>query len=312
MSSNMEPHHLACPDCGSGRVSQVGAIPDGTIFAGNRLEQPLPGGFLWQCGACHLRFRWPSADKRTLDRLYAAGAERAWSDSAVERKDWRMARTWLRERLPASASVLDLGCFDGGFLHFLGDDYTRFGAEINPSARARARGKGIAIVANDFETLQPADGGLDCITAFDVIEHTHEPLRFLRRCRDLAKPGGRIVISTGNADALSFRLMGARYWYCRIPEHLAFISPRWFEIAADTLGLTIDGTLRFAHGKRTASAYLYQMLRSTAYRMAPRLYLSTGQHLLKQLNRVGVTKTHVGAPSWMAAKDHFIILCRKH
>ena len=50
-SSTNDP---ACPSCGSDQVTCVGNLAPGVRFAGQPLEEPLPGGRLYRCAACHL------------------------------------------------------------------------------------------------------------------------------------------------------------------------------------------------------------------------------------------------------------------
>ncbi len=41
-------------------------------------------------------------------------------------------------------------------------------------------------------------GSFDNITAFHVLEHLHEPLEFVRKCRSLLKPHGRLFFAVPN------------------------------------------------------------------------------------------------------------------
>ncbi|MGD9057222.1 MAG: class I SAM-dependent methyltransferase [Desulfobacterales bacterium] len=286
----------------------MGKIPATNIFAGRILKKPLEGGHLWRCRACHLFFKWPRLKKSERDALYALGVEYAWGSVPSERPDWQIARKWLHEVLPKGSRVLDLGCSDGGFLNYAGASFHCFGAEIHPNARQRARAKGINIIAEDFEHISYESEPLDCVTAFDVIEHHPQPRRFLEHCRDLVKPGGWIVISTGNADSPSFRFMGPGYWYCTIAEHMSFINLKWcYEVAAE-LRLLINKHIKFSHGNRDILHYPVELLKNALYRLVPSLSV---QLRLRGYGKKDA-KTHSELagypPSWMAAKDHFLML----
>ncbi len=62
----------SCPSCGNAGVQKLGAIPDVYEFAGQRLKEPLPGGLLFKCLYCELRFRNPILSSEIYDNLNAA------------------------------------------------------------------------------------------------------------------------------------------------------------------------------------------------------------------------------------------------
>lgn len=289
----------------------LGKIPSTNQFAGRTLPYLLDGGHLWRCSACYLSFRWPVLDKAKLDALYAEGSEHNWNRPHAKRRDWQIARLWLHELLPEASSILDVGCFDGGFLDLLGDTYERYGIEIHPVARQRAEGKGISIIGEDFDSLPHAHKSMDCVTAFDVIEHAHEPAWFLTRCRDMVKPGGLILVSTGNADSPSFRFMGAGYWYCNVAEHLSFINPRWCSKIADELGMSIEKHSLFTYGSSNPLNYTLDTLKNIIYRMTPGFFVWLRQHGLGNNDVMNFPELASQPPSWRNAKDHLIIIFRR-
>lgn len=300
-----------CPGCDSVSVWNLGEIPTAINFAGRNLANPIPGGCLWRCGTCYLAFRWPRGTKAELDELYVGGATDSWESSEKDRRDWQIAAEWLRQELPENASILDIGCFDGGFLAGLSGRYRRYGIEIHSGARARAEVNGISIVGRDFaDSALPADF-VDCVTAFDVIEHVHHPADFLERCARIVRPGGLVILSSGNTDALSFRFMGAAYWYCAIAEHLSFISPRWIEYAVKPSGLMLKKQMSFSHRANTAR-FLPELCKNIVYRYLPRLFA--------RLRRAGFGKKPADKhpelaaypPLWTASTDHFIALLQKN
>ena len=301
----------ACPDCTSQRLSLLGKIPGTNFFAGRVLPQPLDGGSLWRCDACTLAFRWPVLAKSSLDALYASGNEKSWGKGIEKREDWLIARRWLDELFPQGASVLDVGCFDGGFLGSLGERYRLCGVEIHPGARERAREKGIEILGDDFSSLPDGAETVDCVTAFDVIEHVHSPAAFLERCKELIRPGGWLIISTGNFDHPAFKLMASSYWYCVIPEHISFISPRWMNAAALRLGLQRDRSAVFSHGDRTILRRYGELLKNALYRVSPQAFAFLRRSGLgrKDVRKHPELEGH--PPNWMTANDHFVMLLQR-
>ncbi|NNM80276.1 MAG: class I SAM-dependent methyltransferase [Gallionella sp.] len=296
-----------CPDCG-GEAALIGPIPATDVCAGNTLEQPLRGGWLYRCRQCLLGFRWPRLGKRELDALYEQGSESAWTASASERRDWCIAQCWLEEKLRPGGSILDVGCFDGGFLEPLVGQYRCYGVEIHSGARKRAEDKGIRVLGSDFSAVE---GEFDFITAFDVIEHVEYPKRFLNQCITAVRQGGWVLISTGNLDALSSRVMGSRYWYCTIAEHVSFVSPAWFSRLTSALGCRIENQSTFAHAHTSLSRRTREAASNLFYRMWPSVF--------RGLRRLGAGRTNVKEhpeiadrpPGWSGARDHFLVLLQK-
>jgi hypothetical protein len=87
------------------------------------------------------------------------------------------------------------------------------------------------------------------------------PRDFLAMLSQRLAPRGRLLISTGNADADAWRDAGGLYWYCGFPEHIAFVSPGWAEHVAAELGLRVTATERFAYGELDAGTMAKQRRR---------------------------------------------------
>lgn len=296
-----------CPDCG-GVARLVGSIPDTNIFAGKALQTPLAGGALYHCAECWLGFRSPRLEKETLDYLYTQGDDKAWSASIDRRPDWRIAHKWLLKNMPSGATVLDIGCFDGGFLESLTQRYNCFGVEIHPGARNRASQKGIKLIGSDFLDLK---GWFDCVVAFDVIEHMESPRRFLEVGFDCLKSRGCLVISTGNFDSFAFRFMGSRYWYCTIAEHISFVSPAWVRRQASAIGLEIEYMTFFSHEEQQFLRAARQTAANVLYRFFPELFAGLRRIGVGSLDVRRIPELAYHPPGWTSAKDHFLFVLRK-
>lgn len=299
---------LKCVCCGSDALVSLGTIPPSIYFAGRLLSMPLEGGSLYRCGACGLAFRYPRLDKTELDALYSRGSVENWQSAPAARVDWQSARQWVSQYLPTEGNILDVGCFDGGFLRTIGPTYGRYGIEIHEAASAKARKDGVRLIGTDFTDLPETKVVFDAVTSFDVIEHTHDPFAFLSSLAGATRKNGLIIISTGNSDSPSWRLLGASYWYCSIGEHLSFINPRWCKWAAPRLGIELKQVIKFSHANETWQRWAGEALKNLFYAASPR-----GFSLLR---RMGLGKAEYREhkelmsqpPYWISAKDHFICL----
>ena len=297
----------SCPECG-GPVRRVGAIPPSSRFAGRDLDEPVRAD-LYGCRHCWLKFRSPRPDLDELNTLYAAGAEDNWAAPEAGRPDWELAARWVQELGP-TGRVLDVGCFDGGFFDAVGPDVQRFGVEIHDVAAANAADqRGVQIVAASYTELAGLGATFDTVVSFDVIEHVHEPREFLTALAGVVEPGGSIIVGTGNADAPTWRFMGSRYWYSWYPEHISFVSPRWFAHAAPEIGLRPQRVVRLSRYPGGRS-FTREAAMNAVFRVAPQLSGTLRQRLGRAPAQLPVGDHNV-PPMWSSAKDHFLVQLRR-
>jgi 2-polyprenyl-3-methyl-5-hydroxy-6-metoxy-1,4-benzoquinol methylase len=301
----------ACPSCGNSRTRFRGEIPDAVEFAGRELSYTLHGGGLWECITCSLQFRFPSPRREDLNELYRCGAPEAWNTSAEERVDWELARRMLDSVQPHGLErqrLLDVGCWDGRFLASVKGQWELNGIEINPVAARLAAQRGISLVGDDLAQLELQSTSFDAITAFDVIEHVPDPATFVRSCARLLKPGGSLIVATGNTASLPWRILRSRNLYCIWPEHLCFINEKWCKGIAEQVGLTVSAVQCYRRTDGSALKIAADALKSVAYASFPRLF--------RWLRSKGVGNTkHVSKldypPLWPTARDHFLVCFRK-
>lgn len=297
-----------CVCCGSDLLVPVGEIPPAIFFAGRVLSAPLQGGTLFRCGNCGLDFRYPRLDKEKIDTLYRQGKIDNWQGASAVRVDWLKANKWISRYLKIDASILDVGCFNGGFLRLVGSNHGKFGVEIHEAAGTKAQTSGINIIGKDYNMLLEARMVFDAVTSFDVIEHTHNPFNFLAALAGVTREKGIIILSTGNSAAISWKILGSKYWYCSIGEHLSFVNPRWCEWAASRLGIGIRQVIKFSHVRSTWLRRINEAAKNIAYAITPRGFSA--------LRAIGIGASEYRKhkamlsypPSWMTAKDHFICL----
>jgi len=289
-------------------VLRIGEIPDAFEFAGRKLDSPLPGGSLYRCRECSLSWRYPQPSKNQLDVLYQRDDVAAWQDAPARRLDWQLA-SGLIHRNDECFSVLDVGCFDGRFLDNLGKAYRRAGLEINSLAIEYAKAKGIHIVGQDFSDLDNLGTSFDVVVAMDVIEHVASPKSFLASMAKAARPGGLVIVSTGNTAAWSWRLMGGMYWYCSIAEHISFIDSRWCEHTSNVLGLTIEDIRYFSHEPSKVSVVAIQAAANIFYRMLPNLAYKLRSYYADCKGDPDRPSFRI-PPHWRSAKDHMMVAFR--
>jgi len=234
-----------CPACG--------AVPRPSFQLGN-------GAWLLRCPRCLLGWwEWPAFDPASFyDRDYfqSAAVSRGYNDyAALEAAVRRTARgrlrriaALLRRRARADGRrpcLLDLGCGTG---HFLDEARrTRWevsGVEVSAYAAAEARGRGLDVTCAQLEEVSLPGGEFDCVTLWDVLEHTRDPAGVLAAAASAVRPGGVVALSTGDITSLCARLSGPRWHLFNVPEHLFFFSPRSLRLLLEQAGCRVGRTTR--------------------------------------------------------------------
>lgn len=130
----------------------------------------------------------------------------------------------VSEYLPSveGRRVLEMACGRGGFSRLLAAHGARmFGADFSSKALQIARGKSagaqsqpdarLELTQADAQSLPYATGSFDLIVSCETIEHLPDPAAALREMARVARPGGRLFLTTPNY----FNLMGLYYIYAR-------------------------------------------------------------------------------------------------
>lgn len=247
-----------------------------------------------------------------MDRLYRAGHDAGWQTPVGQRTDWRLIRAWLAGRADVR-SVLDVGCFDGRLLEFLGPGLVWKGVEIHQEAARMARARGVEVVGDDFDKLPALGVQVDAVMAVDVIEHSLDPRVFLGSLAACVRPGGYVMVTTGNTAASAWRWMGSLYWYCHIAEHVAFINPSWAQHVAPLLDLELVHVRLFSHSDTVWSLrqWMYQASLNMLARLAPDVFAwirRSGAGGIDLERYPGLARV---PPYWMSARDHLLIVLRK-
>ena len=167
--------------------------------------------------------------------------------TVFELRAYALKRDMLHRFAPGKR-VLDFGCYDGGFLAYLGDDFDRWGIEPSDAAAERAKERGIHLLSSTLSGVDPATTPpFDAVIIFDVMEHLVEPVEILAKLGGLLKPGGIILIETGNTDAPGFKALGPRYLYAAIVEHVGFFNEASLREAGRRTGLNLRHFQKTCH-----------------------------------------------------------------
>jgi SAM-dependent methyltransferase len=235
-----------------------------------------------RCRACELLFVEPFSGFEIYNDAYYRGAgpdpfvdyeteyrDYRRTDRALEFADLaRLAEAHLVASAPSSASAasaptspaplawLDFGCGAGGFLKFLreratfaGRPLSLTGHDVGSYAELLRSTDGFRILDFAAITREPS-AQFDVISLIEVIEHLPEPAATIALVSRLLKPGGLLLLTTGNLDSPVARRHGIHYRYCAPEIHVSLFNPRCLARLYAAHGLTplpvrYDGTVVF-------------------------------------------------------------------
>jgi SAM-dependent methyltransferase len=270
----------------------------------------LGGEEFWlrHCPVCRFQFKYPAISQELLLACYAQAGD-SHGGYAVDPHSRRfdLLKAMLEQSL-RGRRVLDIGCYTGDFLHYLGKGWDLNGVEPSIGAAAVSRDKGINILGPTLEHLLRASDGqvckFDAIVALDLIEHLADPQAFFRQVSSLLAPDGALLLLTGDTGSLSWTLQKSLYWYCSLPEHCSFYSRPTIKFLGDQHGLVIKDYYRKSHWRQQPQRIAWDWARNSAYSIAR----SARGFGLRAVREKTMTR---GAPGWLSASDHMFCLMIK-
>ena len=106
--------------------------------------------------------------------------------------NWQKERgDWIVQQIKDGATVLDMGCGDGGVLLYMKSkkNFNALGADVSDVALNFLTSKGIDIIKfdiNDFESIDTLPE-VDYVLMLEVLEHMQNPEKFLKEISKKAK-----------------------------------------------------------------------------------------------------------------------------
>jgi SAM-dependent methyltransferase len=198
----------SCPLCGNGETARF--FPS-CFDTGRRLE-------IRECDRCQVAWQWP--------RVHAGIEESAkYFDAAYERNDayfnndaketiCTLYLDYLDGIVEDRGRLLDLGAGFGSFVNAARDrGWDAIGVEPSATGARRAKNQfpNIEIIHGALEDV-PADLTFDVITMWDVVEHLDDPMDLLRQAGGRLRPGGLLVVETGNYESAERSQAGLDWW----------------------------------------------------------------------------------------------------
>lgn len=222
-----------CPDCGVGRAESrlfdAAAYYDSSYFNGGRSDGY--SDYVQASNVLRVQFR---KDIQLLNRLGMPGRH-----------------------------LVELGCAYGYFLdEAKAASYQISGLEICEDAvkSCNARGYDDVYHGEVCEQSLSRFSGVDAVVMLDVIEHLPAPLASLDAVSGILKPGGLLLITTGDFSSCLAKTTGRNWRLMTPPQHLWFFTPKSLTTLCNRLNMDL---VHLDHPWKTVPVGLifYQALR---------------------------------------------------
>lgn len=208
--------------------------PAGCVACGRVAARPLydVNGFAIVACACGLARTVlpPGFDPASIytEDYFHGGHPDGYADYTASgeelRHEFRRILAALRTHVPGGALV-EIGCAYGFFLDEAAAHFRTLGVEISDHAREVCLGRGLAAIPAATPEALAARGPFDAAVMLDVLEHMPDPGTTLDVLHGAMRPGGQLVLSTGDFASAIARGMGKHWRLMTPPQHLWFFSP---------------------------------------------------------------------------------------
>lgn len=297
-----------CPACGSANGRGTGGEVRGFPERAGDAEFVQPPYKVLECPTCGLLYKTRTLTPTQFNDYYSKADFRRWETEGF----FPTERILLRQlaSLPASTMILDYGCSSGRLLAPLVRSHRCFGYEINAAAADLARGKGLHMLsASDLDGASVHR--FDAIVLADVFEHLDAPAAVLDGLARLLRPGGILMIATGNGDAPACRLDPAQFWYFRSVEHLVMLTRRHAEWLCARFAFRLSNWQSACHYEMNWIETISQHCRHFAYWQfrSGNVFVRGMLMLIPFFRR---TRRWQIAPAFAAGKDHIVAVFEKH
>jgi len=291
---------INCSICGSNNLHNYGST--------NCIDFYDPDGvkmkrYLFKCKECDSIIILPMPSNELLMKYYNTYAIKQTNSQKWNNRTAIPMITDLCKNM-GMGKVLDIGCGNGSLLDLLPSSFEKYGVEIAESAAAEAGTKDIKVSCLPWELVE-FDGYFDLIIALDFLEHVPNPLFSFKKMAAFLRPGGFIVIETGNADSFVARSLQNNWSYVALFGHLCAFSSKALVSYAERSDIQVLTMVKGNHFTLPMGQILYRGL------------LAYGFHILKIIRSIFLKNKYLlhfdsFSPIQAPLADHMVLVGQKN
>ncbi len=185
----------------------------------------------FKCRRCATMFQSPLPTieqmRNYVDKEYSAGVYREYVRAAdLKRLTFRDRARAIKKRY-GTGRLLDVGASCGYFIDAaLDEGFDAYGVELSPEAvrSASGRARERLTVGDVNQLIAKSTEPFDIITAFDIVEHTLDPHRFLQNLVSVSHAGTALVMSTPDTRHFISRIMRHSWPMLQPHQHTVLFS----------------------------------------------------------------------------------------
>ncbi len=238
---------VPCPACGTRQ----------TTFAWTKYELTYVS-----CNECRTVYINPRPPPAVLEDYYRNSENYAyWNDVIFPASENARREKLFVPRAKRLVEICQRHGIAGGTLLEVGSGFGTFGQEVSklgyfkrfvaveptPGLAATCRKRGLEVIESPIEQVTLADGSVDVIASFEVVEHLFSPKDILTKAHRLLRPGGVMVVSVPACSGFDVMVLKEKSSSVDV-EHLNYFHPaslsRLFSSCGfDTLEVQTPGKL---------------------------------------------------------------------
>jgi dolichol-phosphate mannosyltransferase len=205
-------------------------------------------GRIVQCLGCGLVYTNPQMPQDDMLSLYSQVEDKAYLDNIGGRiQTFTYNLDAIRDYLPPSGRLLDLGSYCGVFLQIARDrGYDVTGVEPSVWAAKHAQAAGLPTVTGSIADLPADTKPFDVVCSWDVLEHVSDPMRELELINARMRPGGIFAFSTLDYGNWFPRVAGER-WPWMMDMHLYYFDQKVLKQMVERAGFKLVHTRTYCH-----------------------------------------------------------------
>ena len=195
-----------------------------------------------KCPNCQLIFYDKEIDAASLyTEDYFKGGEYAdyLADKKIIQRNFGHRIKELR-KYKEGGKLLEIGAAYGLFMEMAQPFWQVTGVEISSECAEYARNNlGLDVINADFLSLKDEFESYDIICMWDTIEHLSHPVRYIEKASRWLKPGGLLILTTGDIESGMSRFRKDKWRLIHPPTHLYYFSKKTLTLSVNKADLEV-------------------------------------------------------------------------